>query len=294
MNPFRIAVLAFLPLVAGAQVDPELIREFAPFEVGDEWAYSYSQTVCEHVVYGGGCQTERATYSYRVTEEVVRGTDTLAVVRGGGGTRALLGFRADSLGWTYEVVDPGDSTSSPVPPLASLTVLESMGRRDPTPWTFDVGGTEYTGEARAYSPPTYVLVRGVGLVSHVDSWMGTGGQRRETRWTLARAVVGGVPYGPVATASDDAPDDAAEIRVGPNPTRGPLRVRARLAAPGAVRVEVTDRLGRRVWAGESRASGRDVDVRVDLGRVAPGTYLVRVLSDGAPVARATVTRAGDR
>ena len=89
-------------------------------------------------------------------------------------------------------------------------------------------------------------------------------------------------------SSETAPDRApSALRVFPNPTRGSITVA--LGAPGAERVAVYDVLGREVLAATPPATAETVTL--DTARLAPGRYVVRVLSgDRAETRPLTVVR----
>ena len=107
---------------------------------------------------------------------------------------------------------------------------------------------------------------------------------------LAGESVGNLYYfentAPVASAT--APG-ALALSAGPNPTAGPLALRFGRAVPAEVTLEVTDALGRVVWAGRRPAGATGASL--DLGALAPGAYVVRVSGAGAEgVQRITVAR----
>ena len=73
------------------------------------------------------------------------------------------------------------------------------------------------------------------------------------------------------------------LRVGPpapNPVRSAATVPVELAAPGRVRVEVFDALGRRASVSEYGLGPGRSDLPLDLGRLVSGAYVVRVSTDG--------------
>ena len=280
--------LALASVCASAQVDVQTVRAFMPLEVGDAWEYTYREEQCEHVAYGGKCSTAEGVRTYRVVDEEVHDGDTLAVIEGPG-TRALFGVRSDGSGWVSEVLEAGDGSDPPLPPFPYFNTLELMVDEGPLPWTLEVGGMEYPTEALTYFPPHYVLVRGVGLIRYQRSAQWSGGARASYLWRLSGAFVGGVSYGGFVTATQ-APAEAAqmELAVGPNPTTGPLAVRAALGGPAEARVEVVDALGRSVRVADA-GSGAAPDARIDMGGLPPGLYVVRLLLDGRPVASKAVT-----
>ncbi len=282
--------LVLVSTCASAQVDLGTVRAFLPLGVGDAWEYAYHRTECDHIAYGGVCRTQNETYTYRVVGEEVRGEDTLAVIEGPG-TRALFGVRADGSGWVSETVEAGDGSAPTLPPFPYFSLFQSMANRGPIAWTFEAGGEEYTGEALTIYPPPYVLVRDVGLTKHSNSWQGTGGARWSYSWRLSGASVGEVSYGGFATAVQrPMATPMLDWSVGPNPTTGPLTVRAELPSPATVHVEVVDVLGRTVWGVYPRPAVHGLSMQVDLGGLPPGAYVVRLFVDGRPAASAAVTR----
>ena len=100
------------------------------------------------------------------------------------------------------------------------------------------------------------------------------------------------PAGAVA-ADDAAADDVFELRAPvPNPARGRVQIGYRVGAPGAVRVDVFDALGRRVLGlADAEAPAGAHTVSLDASRLAVGVYSVRLTrGDRAAVQRLVVTR----
>lgn len=94
-------------------------------------------------------------------------------------------------------------------------------------------------------------------------------------------------------AGEAAPGASAPtLTVGPNPAAASATVRYTLAAPGAVRLTLTDVLGREVavLADGERPAGPH-EASFDAGRLAPGVYVVRLTAASGPVTRrVTVVR----
>ena len=97
--------------------------------------------------------------------------------------------------------------------------------------------------------------------------------------------------GPLVTQTVEAGAGApGTLRVGPNPTRAGLTVDVAGVAPGAVRVQVIDALGR-VVRHESVRSNGEARVELDVRGLRPGPYVVRVLTaQGALTRTVTVLR----
>ncbi|HYE95153.1 MAG TPA: T9SS type A sorting domain-containing protein [Rubricoccaceae bacterium] len=97
---------------------------------------------------------------------------------------------------------------------------------------------------------------------------------------------------PLPTAgAPEAPSQTVSLAVHPNPaaTLATLRLEAR--TPGPARVEVLDALGRAVWRSSRVLAAGPNQVALDLHRLAPGVYTVRVVGAGATQqARLTVVR----
>lgn len=91
-------------------------------------------------------------------------------------------------------------------------------------------------------------------------------------------------------ATGDGPDGGPALRVGPNPTAGRLAVAVDVRQPGRVAIDVVDALGRVVARSDAVGAGR-VTVELDLGRLAPGAYVVRArTAGGVRAAPVTVVR----
>lgn len=92
--------------------------------------------------------------------------------------------------------------------------------------------------------------------------------------TLASPLA--VTVSPVVTASSSGPEAALHVAVGPNPAHEEVTLSFSLVAPGPVRVAVVDALGREVVRYEEAAGAGAHRLVLDLRRLAPGLYLVRV------------------
>ncbi|MEM1116358.1 MAG: alpha-amylase family glycosyl hydrolase [Bacteroidota bacterium] len=96
-----------------------------------------------------------------------------------------------------------------------------------------------------------------------------------------------------AVADEAAPEAAAGLQaVFPNPAASGARVRFALAAPGAVRLDVLDALGRQVLTVADRTfAAGDHEAAVDVSSLPAGVYVVRLATEaGAETARLTVVR----
>lgn len=128
------------------------------------------------------------------------------------------------------------------------------------------------------------------LAPGVGSWRGIV-ELHDGRLLVANAGRVDVVSG-IATATGDAPEPTAAVRVAPNPTRGTAALTFRIDAPASVRLTVNDALGREVAVladgplavGEHRA---DLDAR----GLAPGVYLWRLTAgERMETGRVTVVR----
>ena len=128
------------------------------------------------------------------------------------------------------------------------------------------------------------------LVGNADGsvrWVvGTGAG---TRWRLIR--VGGAAVQAAFSVEAEAPDALTIASAGPNPTRGPLRVRFGVPEAAEVSVAVYDVRGRRVVDQTQSAGAGWHGAEVPTASLAPGVYVVR-LTAGAETAtqRFTVVR----
>ena len=95
-----------------------------------------------------------------------------------------------------------------------------------------------------------------------------------------------------AVSAEDAALMADAVTVYPNPTTGPATVEVAVPTAGALEVAVFDVLGRevaRLWDGDAAAGVARFDL--EIGALAPGSYVVRVvLEDAVTARRLTVTR----
>ena len=97
-----------------------------------------------------------------------------------------------------------------------------------------------------------------------------------------------VPFNIAAT--DDAPTTGPTLRVGPNPATDVVDATVGMDAPGTVRVEVLDALGRIVRRTVREGVG-EVRLRLDVRGLAPGVYAVRATTAaGTRTQTVTVTR----
>lgn len=97
---------------------------------------------------------------------------------------------------------------------------------------------------------------------------------------------------PFGVASEQAPVNASLVlTVGPNPSRGAVRVALMLSAPTAVRVDVVDALGRHVETLHDGAVAGNVSFTFDASSLAGGVYYVTSTSEtGRVVTPFTVLR----
>ena len=93
---------------------------------------------------------------------------------------------------------------------------------------------------------------------------------------LANLTLGG------SVAADDDPEagPVALLAAAPNPFRAGTRLRFRLDAPGEVRLDVFDALGRRVALLSGTFGAGEHPVPLDGAGLAPGTYVVRLAAAG--------------
>ena len=84
---------------------------------------------------------------------------------------------------------------------------------------------------------------------------------------------------PIAIPSGASPAQGlAGLRVAPNPVRGRSTLRIERDAPGVVRVEIVDTLGRVVWRGPSEAvAAGETALALDTDGLAPGPYGIRLV-----------------
>ncbi|MEM6328122.1 MAG: T9SS type A sorting domain-containing protein, partial [Bacteroidota bacterium] len=89
-----------------------------------------------------------------------------------------------------------------------------------------------------------------------------------------------VTVAPVGTSAEADRVVQTRLTVAPNPTAGAATVSFSVTAPTDVRVSVVDALGREVWrAGDRRLGAGPHRVALDLSRLAPGWYAVRVATE---------------
>jgi hypothetical protein len=128
--------------------------------------------------------------------------------------------------------------------------------------------------AQNYAVGVDGLVLGTGAFPGDPGWIeGTGrpGLQPASLYDRQRADrLGG------ATRDADAPEAADALWVGPNPAAGPVRLRARLAAPAEARLDVVDALGRAVWSRPWAEAAGSVEAVLDAGALAPGVYVCRL------------------
>lgn len=160
-----------------------------------------------------------------------------------------------------------------------LTEINGQSRRNLAAW-------DRAGEVLDW--PTEQPLDGVGILvseRHARVFVsGTGdvGNGREHLGSFP-AALGVTP--PVAGEPAAPPTDVA-LDVFPNPARGTARLALTLPAEGAVSVAVYDLLGRRVAAVHDGPLGAGAHaLTLDVRRLAPGVYVVRVQAGGAVLSR---------
>ena len=94
-----------------------------------------------------------------------------------------------------------------------------------------------------------------------------------------------VEEGAPSTRADDAPAAGLALDVWPNPASGLASVRLSGVVAGDVRIVVYDVLGRAVAVLHDGPAVESLRAALDTGAFHPGTYLIRVVSDGATVTR---------
>jgi hypothetical protein len=100
---------------------------------------------------------------------------------------------------------------------------------------------------------------------------------RTGQLSLVYAYVGGTTYGdPIPVANSPGPEPAGRslIGVSPNPSSGPVAIRAELAASGPVLIQAWDALGRRVFAESLFHAAGPLTLDLPAERWAPGLYVV--------------------
>jgi hypothetical protein len=134
------------------------------------------------------------------------------------------------------------------------------------------------------------LVAGLGPVGadNVDS-----GTRENFLYARVGGEEAGTPAFVFPTAGEPGtaqPVATAFTEVYPNPARGAVQAQYALGAPQAVTLELIDLLGRRVRSEEvGRQAAGMHDVRLDMGGLRPGLYVLRLRGDaGAEATRRVV------
>ena len=135
----------------------------------------------------------------------------------------------------------------------------------------------------------YEFAAGIGETRYTRARFGSNVLRvtRTLRYARVSGVVYGAPLSSFPTASDAPPSAAGPLlSVAPNPASGPTTLSYTLAVPGAVRLTVSDALGRvvAVVAEGERGAGLHT-ASLDARPLAPGLYVVRVSTGGTVTAR---------
>ena len=101
-----------------------------------------------------------------------------------------------------------------------------------------------------------------------------------------------IRIGSATVASEPEPAELAALVVAPNPSRGDARVEFSLDSPSEVRLRLFDVLGREVRTLVDGPLGAGPhEVAVPRNGLAPGSYVLRLVTDGAPrTARLTLLR----
>ena len=106
----------------------------------------------------------------------------------------------------------------------------------------------------------------------------------------------GVHQASLGTAIGAGPgEEQAGLAVYPNPTRGAVTLAFDVAQAGTARLSVVDLLGRQVWTERRPLAAGPAEIRLALGALPVGAYVVRVERDGAdPLVQRIVMVGGDR
>lgn len=293
-----VLLAAACSTVATAQVPPETAPEYVPSAVGDTWVYDYYREDCRGFSEPPPQCTEiDTTLTFRIVGTEEREGETVAVMEGPGGSRALYGYRPAEQDIRYEVLEPGTSEYLYQVPSPDFPSLRSALGNGPFTQTIRIGGEAYTLDLVFVAPPlTHSYARGVGLVEFRREVRGSAGRGSRERWILTGAHVKGRTYGivPVSTV-DEVDGEEARVVVFPNPTASTATVQFSTRVSGTAEVIVVDVLGRTVWASAPHPVAAGVRrVSIPVGTFPPGTYVARVAVDGVPVGAPVLTRAGGR
>lgn len=196
----------------------------------------------------------------------------------GGSYAEMNGESGGTLVWTVDAVRAGPAT---------VTVGYRLPFGEKTQYLVVDGDST---SVRFTGPDNQWLQRRVTL----DLEAGANTIRMERFWGYMHVDYLGVEMAAVV-GTDDAPEASGAPRLGPaapNPFSGVTTLTYRLAAPGAVRLDVLDVTGRRVatLADGPQAAGAHT-VRFDASGLSNGVYLVRLQAgDAVQVRRVLLTR----
>lgn len=283
-------------------------RRYYPLEVGNEWQYESTgfcggngvscwtghQIVGIEEIDGVTYYLERGCSSDPYTNEISCGSPYR--IRYDDEARTVVGFAldgtlSDALG-VCRLDLPFNFEAMEVDCLA-VTWLE--GYLAVYGWygsTFSIdGGPSVQGSLKG----VYHIVGGTDYFAGIGMIRMTGEIDHE--FHLRYAHVGGVTYGtPIfafPTSGEPGATAPAASKLGPvhpNPVRSALTVAYELAAPQDVTLEVVDVLGRRVRTLDlgARPAGPS-EARIEAAGLAPGLYVVRLLSGGEVIGTRRVT-----
>lgn len=220
---------------------------------------------------------------------------------------AFVRFLPDALvGW-----DPNDA-SKLLPPGGPFALIAPVGERDGAPYRTAVNSLPVDGQMRTVA----VAFRATDAGTYTLAWNGAEALPEGWSATLRDVVSGEVTdlraatsY-PFTSAATDwtsrfelvlTPDGAVAGETGapatglrvlaprPNPARGTAEVAVELGEAQHVRAALYDALGRRVLTvTDAAAPAGTLALRLDVGRLAPGVYVLRV-EGAASTASQTVT-----
>ena len=281
----RVSVVAAVLLSAlGADAQPSLER-FRPLEIGDQWVFSeradgrishyFEVEVVRDTVYNGD--------PYRV----VTCTDFDANDQPEGATRYVARVTTDGEFDTHLLPTTQHCRTQ------YLSNLSLQSVQDPPEVV--IGGLPYAVEQRRWQGgnPNAEFATDIGMIWFGGTIMMPGGQTSSFGEVLEYAFVGGREYGVLPVASEpDVPSSAAlTVTVAPNPASGVVRIGLGLGAPGAIRLDVFDMVGRLVHTVPAgRRSAGQTTIALDTSGWSAGPYIVRASTPDRRHATARLVR----
>lgn len=273
-----LALLAAGPLAAQTVPDTTSPERYFPLEVGNTWEYERAGLIegYERRSIVGDTMIAGVNYFlYRVEYFALDGTPTdpaqTVPLRIDPTTHALRSAGGDpnDLAGLFLTTCPLDSDyfDELFDCPGSAVVLTSGG-----PETVHIGEDSLETSLKYFDDNSREVL---GLYAADVGFLGF--LMRTGQLSLVYAHVDGTTYGdpiPVSNAPPPAPAGALRLSVSPNPSSGPVAVRAELDSSGPVLVEAWDALGRRVFSQASvRAAGR-IAIDLPADGWAPGLYVV--------------------